>query len=67
MGPDHQQRDDQDDQEFLRPDWRVRVESEVSVRCTSERFHMQGWVKAYDDGKLFAERRFEEVIARDFL
>jgi hypothetical protein len=52
-------------QEYRRADWNARVESEVSITCDAEAFHVRGWVKAYDRGEIFAERTFQETVARD--
>ncbi|MGV3549396.1 CocE/NonD family hydrolase [Rhizobium sp.] len=54
-------------EEFRRPDWHARVDSEISFRCDRENFYAAGWVRAYDGGQLFAERHYEETIPRDCL
>lgn len=52
-------------EEFKRPDWNVRVDTEINISCDRENFYATGWVKAYDRGELFAERHYEETIPRD--
>ncbi len=52
-------------QEYRRKDWNARVDSEVSITCDSDAFYVQAWVKAYDRGEIFAERTYQETIARD--
>ena len=53
--------------EYKRPDWDVRVEAETTTSCTTTHFHATGWVRAYDRGKLFAQRTYDELIPRDCL
>lgn len=52
-------------EEFSRPDWNARVDSEIAFSCDRENFYARGWVKAYERGVIFAERTYDEVIARD--
>ncbi len=52
---------------YKRPDWDVHVDAEITTTCTATHFHATGWVRAYDRGELFAERRYDELIPRDCL
>ena len=50
---------------YKRGDWDVRIESAVAATCDKTHFHLTGWVKAYDHGKIFATRDYKEKIKRD--
>jgi hypothetical protein len=52
-------------QEYGRGDWRVRVESEVTVTSDRSHFQVEGKIRAYEQGSLFACRDFSERIPRD--
>jgi putative CocE/NonD family hydrolase len=52
-------------QSYRRGDWDARTETEVAVSCDRTHFHVTGWLKAYDHGKLFATREYREKIKRD--
>lgn len=52
-------------QEYTRDDWNARVDTEVSITSDVDAFHVRAWVKAYERGEIFAERTFQETIARD--
>jgi putative CocE/NonD family hydrolase len=54
-------------EEFQRPDWNARVDSEITITCDKENFYARGWIKAYERGEIFAERTYEEIIPRDFM
>lgn len=52
-------------EEFTRPDWNARLDCEITISCDLANFYIGGWVKAYERGQIFAERRYDEVIPRD--
>lgn len=52
-------------EEFTRPDWNARVDSEITIGCDRDNFYTRGWVKAYERGVLFDERSYDEIIPRD--
>jgi hypothetical protein len=52
-------------QTYKRGEWDARVDSEVAVTCDATHFHVTGWIKAYDHGKIFASRDYKEKIKRD--
>ena len=52
---------------FRRDEWDVRIESDVSMSSDRDSFIVSGRLAAFDRGEVFAERRFEETIARDHL
>jgi uncharacterized protein len=52
-------------QTYKRGDWDARVDSEVAVTSDRTHFHVTGWVKAYDHGRIFATREYKEKIKRD--
>lgn len=50
---------------YARDDWRVSIDTDVTVTCDAANFHLTGWVRAYEGDKLFAEKDFRETIPRD--
>lgn len=52
---------------YQRPDWDVRVETEVTCQADATHFHLSGSLRAFDDGQVFAARNFAESIPRDFM
>jgi hypothetical protein len=52
-------------EEFKRPDWHARVDTEIVISCDRDNFYAKGWVKAYERGAIFAERSYEETIPRE--
>jgi uncharacterized protein len=52
-------------QTYKRGDWDARFDSEVAVTSDATHFHVTGWVKAYDHGRIFATREYKEKIKRD--
>jgi putative CocE/NonD family hydrolase len=50
---------------FHRHDWDCRVESEITMTCSAESFHLDAQLTAHDGGQLFAERTFHRTIPRD--
>jgi uncharacterized protein len=53
--------------ELGRENWRIRIETSVSMRATMTDFHLQGAVRAYENGALATSRDFEETIPRDLV
>jgi hypothetical protein len=53
--------------ELGREGWRIRIETETSMRATATDFLLQGTVRAYENGALAATRAWDETIPRDLL
>ncbi len=51
--------------EMGREGWRIRIETEVSMRSTLDAFQCQATLRAFENGELARERRFCESIPRD--
>jgi hypothetical protein len=45
----------------------VRVETDAEMTCDAEEFHFTARLSTYDQGALFAERRFTRSIPRQFI
>jgi uncharacterized protein len=52
---------------YRRGEWSVRVESDITMTCTESSFLVGARLAAYDHDELFAERRFEREIPRDYV
>ncbi len=52
---------------FRRGDWDCRVESEITMTCDAQSFHVDARLTAHDGEALFAERTFHRTIPRDHL
>jgi uncharacterized protein len=52
---------------YRRGDWDVRIESDITMTCDEQAFHLVARLSAYDAGELFAERRFDRSIPRGHL
>ena len=52
---------------YRRGDWDARTETVTTMTSDKTHFHLSATVRAYDRGKLFAEREFSESFARDNL
>ena len=52
---------------YRRGDWDARTETETTMTSDKTHFHLSATVRAYDRGKLFAERQFNESFARDHM
>ncbi|MDB5665702.1 CocE/NonD family hydrolase [Cypionkella sp.] len=52
---------------YQRPDWNVRIETEVACRADALQFHLTGSVRTYEDDTLFAAKDFACSIPRDCL
>jgi uncharacterized protein len=52
---------------YRRDDWDVRVETDVEMTCDAEAFYFTARLSTYDQGALFAERRFTRSIPRQFI
>lgn len=52
-------------QTYKRGSWDAGFDSEVAVTCDDRYFYVTAWVKAYDHGKIFATRDYQEKIKRD--
>ncbi|HLW89866.1 MAG TPA: CocE/NonD family hydrolase [Roseiarcus sp.] len=50
-----------------REGWRIRIETETSMRATKTDFILQGALRAYENDALAASRAWEETIPRDLL
>ncbi|MDQ0390616.1 CocE/NonD family hydrolase [Labrys monachus] len=53
--------------EMGRENWAIRLEISTSMRASADVFFLEGEVKAFANGILAAERRWEESLARDLL
>jgi hypothetical protein len=51
--------------EFKRADWHARLETTILITSDRKRFRVRGTLRAFDGDKLFAERLFDQSIARD--
>lgn len=51
--------------EFKRDDWHARLETTVRVTSDRKKFRVRGTLQAFEGDQLFAERLFDETIARD--
>ena len=49
---------------LARGDWNVRTETGHDMRADAGRFHIRAWLRAFEGGRLFAERSWEESIPR---
>lgn len=47
---------------YRRDDWDVRVETDVEMTCDADAFHFIARLTTYDQGELFADRRFTRSI-----
>jgi uncharacterized protein len=52
---------------FRRDDWDVRIESDIDMTADADSFHLVARLSAYDRGELFAERRYDRHIPRQFI
>ncbi len=50
-----------------REGWRIRIETEVSMRATCAAFVLHAKLRAYENDALACEREFSEAIPRDLL
>ena len=50
-----------------REGWRVRIETETSMRATKADFILDARLRAYENGALAAEREWMETIVRDLM
>ncbi|HXH02469.1 MAG TPA: peptidase S15, partial [Candidatus Competibacteraceae bacterium] len=50
-----------------REGWRIRIETRTAMSATADTFHLEGELRAYANGELAAERRWQERIARDLV
>ena len=50
-----------------REGWRIRIETQTSMRADATHFRLRGSVKAYENDALAASREWDETIPRDFL
>ena len=52
---------------YRRDDWDARTETVTTMIADKTHFHLSATVKAFDRGKLFAERVYKESIKRDHM
>jgi hypothetical protein len=52
---------------YRRGTWDARTETVTTMTSDRTHFHLSATVKAFDRGKLFAEREFNESIKRDHM
>ncbi len=50
-----------------REGWRIRIETETSMRATAADFVLEAKLRAYENGALAAKREWRETIARDLM
>jgi uncharacterized protein len=50
-----------------REGWRIRIETETSMRATKGDFILDAKLRAYENGALAAEREWDETIPRDLM
>ena len=53
--------------EMGREGWRIRVDTQLSMRATAKDFVLEARLTASENGTTVRERRFEQSIPRDFL
>jgi hypothetical protein len=53
--------------EMGREGWGIRIETEMEMSGTPERFRVTGAVRAFENGALVVERAWDETFARDCL
>ncbi len=53
--------------QYRRGSWDARVETETTMTADKKRFYLSASVRAFDRGKLLAERTFRHSFARDHL
>jgi putative CocE/NonD family hydrolase len=53
--------------EMGRDGWRIRIETRAEMTGDAGNFRMTGWLKAYENGALVAERVWDEGVERDCL
>ena len=52
---------------LARGEWNVRTESGHEMRTDAGHFHLRAWLRAFEDGRLFAEREWDESVPRDLM
>jgi uncharacterized protein len=52
---------------FRRHDWDCRVESEITMTCDAESFHLDARLATHEGEELFVERTFHRTIPRDHI
>jgi hypothetical protein len=50
-----------------REGWRIRIETQTSMRASATHFMLRGSVRAYENDTLAASREWDETIPRDLL
>ncbi len=50
---------------YRRGAWDARVETELVMTSDHDQFHLEAWVKTFDDGKPFISRTFRRSFKRD--
>lgn len=53
--------------ELGREGWRIRIETQSSMRATASEFILRAKLRAFENGSLAAARDFEETIPRDLI
>jgi hypothetical protein len=48
-----------------RDGWRIRIETRTEMTSTPSAFRLTGWVRTFENGEAFVERRWDERILRD--